>query len=82
MTASSDLAWLTVAEAAALLRSKKLSPVEYTQALIARTERHDEHYNAYLRATPDIALEDARRAEAEIQRGEWRGPFSMACRTA
>jgi aspartyl-tRNA(Asn)/glutamyl-tRNA(Gln) amidotransferase subunit A len=70
-----ELAWLTVADAAELLRNKKLSPVEYTQALIERAERHDKHYNAYLRATPDIALADARRAEAEIQRGEWRGPF-------
>lgn len=70
-----DLAWLTVADAAELLRTKKLSPVEYAKALIARAERHDPHYNAYLRATPDIALDDARRAEAEIQRGEWRGPF-------
>jgi aspartyl-tRNA(Asn)/glutamyl-tRNA(Gln) amidotransferase subunit A len=70
-----DLAWLSVADAAELLRSKKLSPVEYTQALIARAERHDKQYNAYLRATPDIALEDARRAEAEIMHGNWRGPF-------
>jgi aspartyl-tRNA(Asn)/glutamyl-tRNA(Gln) amidotransferase subunit A len=70
-----DLAWLTVAEAAELLRGKKLSPVEYAKALIARAERHDKHYNAYLRATPDIALEDARRAESEILRGQWRGPF-------
>jgi aspartyl-tRNA(Asn)/glutamyl-tRNA(Gln) amidotransferase subunit A len=70
-----DLAWLTVADAAELLRSKKLSPVEYTKALIERAERHDKHYNAYLRATPDIALEDARRAEAEIMHGNWRGPF-------
>ncbi len=75
MTAVNDLAWLTVAEAAELLRGKKLSPVEYTQALIARAERHDKNYNAYLRATPDIALEDARRAEGEILRGQWRGPF-------
>ncbi len=75
MSATDDLAWLTVAAAAELLRAKKLSPVEYTQALIARGERHDKHYNAYLRATPDIALADARRAESEIQRGEWRGPF-------
>ena len=76
MTAtSSDLAWLTVAEAAELLRTKKLSPVEYTKALIARGERHDKHYNAYLRATPELALADAKRTEAEIMRGEWRGPF-------
>ena len=70
-----DLAWLTVAEAAELLRAKKLSPVEYAKALIARIERHDGKLNAFLRFTPDLALEDARRAETEIARGGWRGPF-------
>jgi aspartyl-tRNA(Asn)/glutamyl-tRNA(Gln) amidotransferase subunit A len=71
----SDLTWLTVAEAAELLRGKKLSPVEYAKALIARIERHDGRLNAFLRFTPDLALEDARRAEAEIARGQWRGPL-------
>ena len=71
----SDLAWLTVAEAAELLRGRKLSPVEYAKALIARIERHDSRLNAFLRFTPEIALEDAKRAEAEIGRGQWRGPL-------
>ena len=57
-----DLAWLTVAGAAELLRSKQLSPVEYAKALIARIERHDGKLNAFLRFTPEIALEDAKRA--------------------
>lgn len=70
-----DLAWLTVAEASELLRGKKLSPVEYAKALIDRVERHDGKLNAFLRFTPDLALEDARRAEAEIARGAWRGPL-------
>jgi aspartyl-tRNA(Asn)/glutamyl-tRNA(Gln) amidotransferase subunit A len=70
-----DLAWLTVAEAAELLRSKKLSPVEYAKALIARVERYDAKLNSFLRFTPEIALEDAKRAEAEIARGQWRGPL-------
>src|SRR5688500_4113947 len=70
-----DLAWLTVAEAAELLRSKKLSPVEYAQASIARVGKHDGKLNAFLRFTPEIALEDAKRAEAEIARGQWRGPL-------
>jgi len=70
-----DLAWLTVAEAAELLRGKKLSPVEYAKALIDRIEKHDSKLNAFLRFTPELALEDARRAEAEIARGGWRGPF-------
>ncbi|MFZ9194999.1 MAG: amidase [Burkholderiales bacterium] len=71
----SDLAWLTIAEASALIRDKKLSPVEWTQALIARIERHDGRLNAFLRFTPEIALADARRAEAEISAGNWRGPL-------
>src|SRR5262245_6433974 len=70
-----DLPWLTVAEAAELLRGKKLSPVEYAKALIDRIERHDGKLNAFLRFTPELALEDARRAETEIARGQWRGPF-------
>jgi aspartyl-tRNA(Asn)/glutamyl-tRNA(Gln) amidotransferase subunit A len=70
-----DLAWLTVADAAELLRSRKLSPVEYAKAQIDRIERHDGKLNAFLRFTPDLALEDARRAEAEIARGAWRGPL-------
>ena len=71
----SDLAWLSIAEGSALLRDKKLSPVEWTQALIARVERHDGRFNAFLRFTPEIALADARRAEAEISAGNWRGPL-------
>jgi len=70
-----DLAWLTVAEAAELLRAKKLSPVEYTRALIDRVERYDGKLNAFLRFTPELALEDAKRAEKEIMRGAWRGPL-------
>ena len=71
----SDLAYLTIAEAGPLLKSRKLSPVEYAKALIERIEAHDKKLNAFLRFTPERALEDARRAEAEIGRGEWRGPL-------
>src|SRR5918911_1733411 len=70
-----DLAFLSVAEAAELMRTRKLSPVEYATALIGRVERHDSRLNAFLRFTPELALDDARRAEAEIMRGAWRGPF-------
>jgi aspartyl-tRNA(Asn)/glutamyl-tRNA(Gln) amidotransferase subunit A len=70
-----ELAWLGLSEAADLIRSKSLSPVEYTEALIARVERHDGALNAFLRFTPDIALADARRAETEIVAGQWRGPL-------
>jgi aspartyl-tRNA(Asn)/glutamyl-tRNA(Gln) amidotransferase subunit A len=71
----SELAYLTLAEAAELLRSRRLSPVEYVRALIARVEAHGAKLDAFLRFMPEAALEDARRAETEIARGEWRGPF-------
>src|SRR3990172_8235558 len=70
-----DLAYLTVAEAAELLRAKKLSPVEYAKALLDRIEMHDSDFNSFLHVTPELALEDARRAEVELMRGDWRGPF-------
>ena len=72
---SADLAYLGLAEAAELIRAKKLSPVEYATALLARIERHDGKYNAFIALTPERALKAARAAEAEITAGRWRGPF-------
>src|SRR6266446_5040186 len=69
------LAYLGLAEAAELIRTKKLSPVEYATALLARIERHDGKYNAFIALTPERALKAARAAEAEITAGRWRGPF-------
>jgi aspartyl-tRNA(Asn)/glutamyl-tRNA(Gln) amidotransferase subunit A len=70
-----DLAWLTVAEGAALLRAKKLSPVEWTKALLDRIAEIDEHYNAFLVVTANKALAQAKAAEAEIAKGQYRGPM-------
>lgn len=70
-----DLAYLTIAEAAALLRDRKLSPVEYVRALLDRAGEHDGLLNAYLRRMDDAAIAAAREAEAEIGRGNWKGPM-------
>jgi aspartyl-tRNA(Asn)/glutamyl-tRNA(Gln) amidotransferase subunit A len=70
-----ELAFLTVAEASERIRTKKLSPVEYTQALLQQVERHDQKFNAFIKLTPDIALQEAKAAEAQIAAGRWRGPF-------
>jgi aspartyl-tRNA(Asn)/glutamyl-tRNA(Gln) amidotransferase subunit A len=70
-----DLAWLSVAEGSALLREKKLSPVEWARALLDRIAARDPHYNAFLAVTADLALQEARTAETEIARANWRGPM-------
>ncbi|MBI3710516.1 MAG: Asp-tRNA(Asn)/Glu-tRNA(Gln) amidotransferase subunit GatA [Proteobacteria bacterium] len=71
----SDPAFLGLAEAAELIRAKKLSPVEYAQALFARIERRDAAYNCFIALTPERALKSARDAETEIMAGRWRGPL-------
>jgi aspartyl-tRNA(Asn)/glutamyl-tRNA(Gln) amidotransferase subunit A len=56
-----ELAYLSLAEAAELIRAKKLSPVEYATALLARIERHDGKYNAFIALTPERALKASSR---------------------
>lgn len=71
----SDLGFLGIAEASGLIRARKLSPVELTTALLARIDRLDRRFNAFIRPLPERALAAARQAEAEIAAGRWRGPF-------
>jgi aspartyl-tRNA(Asn)/glutamyl-tRNA(Gln) amidotransferase subunit A len=71
----SDLAWLTIAEAAALIRTRSLSPVEYLRALLDRIARLDAKLNAFILVTAERALAQAATAEAEIAAGRWRGPL-------
>jgi aspartyl-tRNA(Asn)/glutamyl-tRNA(Gln) amidotransferase subunit A len=70
-----DLAWLSVADGSQLLRASKLSPVEWTKALLDRIHAVDPAYNAFLVVTADRALAQAKAAEAEIAAGQWRGPM-------
>jgi aspartyl-tRNA(Asn)/glutamyl-tRNA(Gln) amidotransferase subunit A len=73
--ADSELNDLTLAEAAALIATRKLSPVDYTRALLARTDALEPQLNAYITRTSEAAMEAARAAEAEISRRNYRGPL-------
>jgi aspartyl-tRNA(Asn)/glutamyl-tRNA(Gln) amidotransferase subunit A len=70
-----DLHLLTIAEASRLIESRKLSPVELTQAWLRRIEALDDQINAFITLTGDLALDQARRAEVEIGQGKYRGPL-------
>src|SRR6266404_1666733 len=70
-----ELFYLTVSELAKRIESKKLSPVELTQAYLDRSQKFGPRFNAYARLTPEIALAQAKAAEKEIQRGHYRGPL-------
>ena len=70
-----ELAYLSIAEAANLIRTRALSPVELTRALLARIEAFDSQVNAFNTLVPERALEQAKAAETEIARGAYRGPM-------
>ena len=55
------------------LRTREISPVEVTEALLARIE--SDGTNAFITVTAERAMEDARRAETEISAGAYRGPL-------
>ncbi len=58
-----------------LLRKGSLSPVELTEDCLARIEKLNPRLNAFITVTADPARAQARTAEAEIRRGNWRGPL-------
>jgi aspartyl-tRNA(Asn)/glutamyl-tRNA(Gln) amidotransferase subunit A len=70
-----SLTKLTLSEASKLVRSKRVSPVELTQACLGRIEQINPRLNAFITVTADSALAQAREAESEIQRGSWKGPL-------
>lgn len=70
-----ELTTLTLKQAAELLRRKDLSPVELTEACLARIERHDRTINAFITVMREQARAAARDMEEELRRGRRRGPL-------
>lgn len=70
-----DVHGLSLAEAAKLIESRKLSPVELVRALLSRIDTFDPQVNAFITVTGDLALAQARSAEKEISAGHYRGPL-------
>ena len=75
MANPSTLLDFDVAALSQKLRSREISPVELTHAYLDRIEAVDERVVSYITVTADLAREMARKAEAEIAGGHWRGPF-------
>src|ERR1700757_124446 len=66
---------LTVAEAARLIETRALSPVELTESRFARIERLDGRVPSFIRVMAEQAQASAKAAEAEILAGRYRGPL-------
>lgn len=61
---------MTLAEARDALKAKKISSVELTQAHLDAIALHNPGLNAYVHHTPEIALAQAKAADAKLARGE------------
>jgi aspartyl-tRNA(Asn)/glutamyl-tRNA(Gln) amidotransferase subunit A len=71
----SDLCFLSIAEAAKLLRARKISPLELVDAALDRIEQLNPALNAFITIVAARARREARAAEREIARGRWKGPL-------
>jgi aspartyl-tRNA(Asn)/glutamyl-tRNA(Gln) amidotransferase subunit A len=65
----------SIVETTELLRKRELSPVELTKNCLAQIEKLNPTLNAFVTVTAELALTQARAAEAEILSGHWRGPL-------
>jgi len=70
-----DMGFMPATEMIAAIKKKTLSPREIVEALLARVEKINPKVNAYCTVVPEMALEAAKKAEAEIRQGGKLGPL-------
>jgi Asp-tRNA(Asn)/Glu-tRNA(Gln) amidotransferase A subunit family amidase len=70
-----DIAFATVAQQAAWIKSRKLSSTRLTQIYLDRLERFDPQLKCVITLTKEFALEQAMKADREIAAGKYRGPL-------
>ena len=70
-----DLNWLTIREAHRLLSRREISSVELTRACLERIESVEDRVGAFLAITPDLAMEQAGKADRSLSSNEG-GPLT------
>jgi len=61
-----ELAFASIEQIGKLFRKRKLSPVELTKFMLARIEQLHPRLNAYITVAAELALAQAKKAEAEL----------------
>ncbi len=72
---SNEIYYLSVGQLAHLIQKKELSPVEVIQAHLSRIEDLEPKLNSFITLRPEQAIEEARKAEKKIQKGQYLGPL-------
>ncbi|GAA4470661.1 amidase [Nibrella saemangeumensis] len=70
-----ELAFYTVAQLGELIRTRQITSEELTKFFVNRLKTYNPKLLAVVTLTEDLALEQARRADAEIRAGKYRGPL-------
>ena len=70
-----ELAYMSVAEQAKLIEKKEISPVDLIQLYLDRIEKWDGVLHSWITVCGARALDQAKKAEAEIASGNYRGPL-------
>lgn len=74
-SADDDLAFLPVTALAHLVRTRQVSPVELTRLYLERCHTYASRLHCIVTLTENLALKQAKKAEAEIGKGRYRGPL-------
>jgi hypothetical protein len=70
-----DAAFFTVTQLAELIRTRQVTSVELTEMYLARLKKYNPVLECVVSLTEDLALQQARRADAEIAQGYYRSPL-------
>ncbi len=70
-----DVAFYTVTQLAELIRTRQVTSVELTEMYLSRLKRYNEVLECVVTFTEELAMEQARHADEEIQAGYYRGPL-------
>jgi aspartyl-tRNA(Asn)/glutamyl-tRNA(Gln) amidotransferase subunit A len=67
--------WLTASQIGKGYREGLFSPTELVQHLLARIDKLDDQYNAFIHVDRQGAIEAAQQAEKDLRAGKQRGPL-------
>lgn len=70
-----DLAFLSAVELSHLIRTRKITPSQLTKVYLDRVKRYGGPLLNVITVTESRALETAKRLDAELERGKYRGPL-------
>ncbi|MDB5253767.1 MAG: amidase [Flaviaesturariibacter sp.] len=70
-----ELAFYSIPQLASLLKNRRITSVELTTFFLNRLKKWGDTLESVITLTEELAMQEARQADAEIARGQYRGPL-------